>query len=269
MEALHIWRKRWVLTSCMLLLALVGTGVAALKAPRTYQSNATVVLLASHNSSKATGGGNPYLSFTDSLSTTASVISSEVMDPQTAATLKSDDCPEGYQVVSQSTLSNSTSLPAPFLLITVTGNNKYLVERTLHGVAGEIGTVLNNLQSGVSRNNRILLVTASIAPAATLSVTSTARPLAVVLGLLIILALGIPLAVDAWSTRRNMRRTAGHASASAEPSGRRPASDPWEGRTDEGTGHGVRQPSSTGPSHGRTPYASSEDGRLSPERTSY
>lgn len=208
MDAFRTWRRRWVLTSFMLLLALVGTTAAVLKAPRVYQATATVVLLTSHNASKATGGGNPYLSFTDSLSTTASVITSEVTDPQSASNLKMRGYAESYQVVSQSALSNITQLPAPFLLITVTGNNGWLVEHTLHGVANQISIALNGLQSGVSRNNRISLITSSFSPKAGLSLTSTARPLVIILGLLLVSALAIPLLVDARSARGRLRRSA-------------------------------------------------------------
>jgi hypothetical protein len=205
MGAYQIWRRRWALTIFLLLLALVGTGVAALRAPRTYQAQSMVVLLASHNSSKAMGG-NPYLSFSDSLSTTASVISSELMDPQTASTLRAQGFPEGYQVVSQATLSQTTLLPAPFVQVTVTGSNRALVEHTLVGVTREIGYLLTKLQVGVSAGSKISSFVASFAQQPSLSITSTARPLVVVLGILIILALGIPLVVDAWAARRRSSR---------------------------------------------------------------
>lgn len=202
MEAFHIWQKRWILTTFLVLLALTGTGIGVLKMPRTYQAASTVVLLASRNSSKSTGGGNPYLSFSDSLSTTAGVVESEIMDPQTATNLKAQGYPCSYQVASQSTVSNTTLLPAPFLLVTVTGHSKTLVEHTLYGVTNQISVVLRGLQLGVSHNNRISLFTASFDPQATLSITSTARPLVIVFAMLVLLALGVPLVVDAWSVRR-------------------------------------------------------------------
>lgn len=214
MEAFQSWRRRWVLTTCLLLLALLGTGFAVFKVPRTYQADSTVVLLASHDASKSTGGGNPYLSFSDSLSTTASVISSELMDSQTALSLKARGFPNSYEVVSQSTLSNSSLLPAPFLLVTVTGSNKVSVERTLHGVTSQISVALGRLQSGISPNNRISLIIASFAPQANLNIASTARPLVVVLAMLLIVAFGVPLTVDARSARKK-RTGSGEAWPSA------------------------------------------------------
>jgi hypothetical protein len=222
METFHIWRKRWILTTCLVILALSGTGVAVLKMPRTYQAASTVVLLASRNFSKATAGGNPYLSFTSSLSTTAGVVESEVMDPQTAMNLKAQGYPESYQVVSQSTVSNSELLPAPFLLVTVTGDNKALVEHTLYGVTHQISVTLHGLQARVSHNNQISLFTASFDPRAALSVTSTARPLVLVLAVMLLLGLAVPLVVDAWSVRRE--------SASRRAKGTRPPL-----RTDQGS----------------------------------
>lgn len=211
MQAFQIWQRRWVLTGFLLVLALIGAGAAASKEPRTYQAGSTIVLLASHNSAKATAGGNPYLSFSDSLSTTASVISTEIMSPPSVAMLKTLGFTESYQVVSQSTLSNSSLLPAPFLLVTVTGSNGALVEHTLHGVTSDINMLLNKLQTGISHNNKIVSVTASLDPKATLSVISTARPLIGILGLLIVLALGIPLLIDARSARRRIRAGFGAA----------------------------------------------------------
>jgi hypothetical protein len=251
-EPFHIWRRHWVLTSFLLVLVFVGTGAAVLKVPRTYQAESTVVLLASRNSSKVAGDGNPYLSFSDALSTTASVISTEIMDPQTAANLKAQGFSESYQVVSQSTLSNISLLPAPFLLVTVTGHSRLSVEHTLHGVTDEIATLMNGLQAGLSRDNRILLITASFDPRATLSVTSTARPLVGVLGLLLIVALGLPLVVDAAGARRGIRRGTRRESL--------PASARWEAGARERIGH--REPRSVTPERrGESLY-----GRLEEER---
>ena len=147
MGTFYIWKKRWILTSSLVFLALISASATTLKLPRSYEASSTVVLLASRGSSKATAGGNPYLNFSDTLSTTATVISSELTDLRTVTALKTQGFPESYQVVSQSTLSNSSLLPAPFLIVTVTGSRKVSVERTLDGVTNEIGIALNELQA--------------------------------------------------------------------------------------------------------------------------
>lgn len=216
MQPFRIWQRHLVLTSLLLLLALACTATAALRLPRTYEAGATVVLLASRNSSKALGDGNPYLSFSSSLSTTASVLDAEITDSQIALSLKERGLPDKYQVTSQSTLSQSTTLPTPFLIVSVTGSNKIQVEHTLHGVTGEIGSLLDGLQATVARNNRISLMTASFDPEATLSVTATARPLIAIFGVLIILALAVPALVDA-SVARNRASSRVDQASSATP----------------------------------------------------
>ena len=55
-----IWRGRWILTVTLLVVAGIGVGIASALLPRTYQANASVVLLASRSQSGGTGG-NPYL----------------------------------------------------------------------------------------------------------------------------------------------------------------------------------------------------------------
>ena len=260
MEALHIWRRRWILTAFLLVMVVIGTGVAVVKVPRTYQAESTVILLASRNASKSTGGGNPYLSFSDSLSTTAGVVESEVTEPQIASSLKARGYPESYEVASQSTLSNTTLLPAPFLLVTVSGHNKDLVEHTLYGVTNEIGYVLRALQSSVSRNNQISSFVASFDPQPTLSVTSTARSLVVVLGVLIVLALGIPLVVDAGSARTGeSSRTNSRPSSPETGKGPVVAAHKDDGHVRHNARLASPQPTSVVADHQREPYYSERE----------
>jgi hypothetical protein len=203
MGAFRVWKKHWLLTAFLLILALATAGYAGMKVPRSYQAQSTVVLLASLNSSKATGGGNPYLNFSDSLATTANVIQAEMTDSQTSATLKEQGFSQAYSVVSQSI---QTQQPSPLLTVTATGTDGPAVEDTLRGATNEIGILLGGLQRKMSHNNRITAMTVSFAPQATLNIPSTARRLIAVLGLVIALALCIPLAVDAAATRRHRRR---------------------------------------------------------------
>ena len=140
-ESFRILRKRWILTSTLLLLTLVGTAAAAVKLPWTYQSVATMVLLNSKTGS-APSGGNPFLAFDPSLSQAAEVVSLEVADPSTALALRARGYPNGYQVV----ISSVTG--GPVLQTTVTGSNKNTVEHTLYGVTGEISTKLLDLRLG-------------------------------------------------------------------------------------------------------------------------
>lgn len=214
MGAFRVWKKHWLLTAFLLILALTGGGYASMKIPRTYQAQSTVVLLASLNSSKVSGGGNPYLNFSDSVATTANVIVAEMMNSQISAALKEQGFSQTYNVVSQSI---QTQQPSPLLTVTATGTDGPAVEGTLRGATDEIGIVLNGLQRKMSRNNRITAMTVSFTPQATLNISSTARRLIAILGPAIVLALCIPLAADAAATRRRKRRKSKPASSAKAP----------------------------------------------------
>jgi hypothetical protein len=203
MGAFRVWKKHWLLTAFLLILALAGAGYASMKIPRAYQAQSTVVLLPSLNSSKVAGGGNPYLNFSDSVATTANVVAAEMTNAQTSAALKEQGFSQTYNIVSESI---QTQQPSPLLTVTVTGTNGASVENTLRGVTDEIGIVLNGLQRRMSQKNRITAITVSFAPQATLNISSTARRLIAILGPAIILALCIPLAVDGAATRRRKKR---------------------------------------------------------------
>ena len=82
-QAVRIWRARSISTSVLLVLAMVGAVVGAPKMPRYYQSASSVVLLASRAASMQ-NGGNPFLSFSPSLTLTANAVSRELMAPGTA-----------------------------------------------------------------------------------------------------------------------------------------------------------------------------------------
>src|SRR6266404_6502127 len=85
-QAVRIWRARWILTSVLIILAMVGAAKAAAKVPRYYQSASSVVLLASH-AAASQNGGNPFLSFGPSLTLTADAVSRELMAPETVRQL--------------------------------------------------------------------------------------------------------------------------------------------------------------------------------------
>ena len=77
--ALHTLRKHWILTSVLVLLTLVAAMGAWTKISGPYQSSSQVVFLASEQTSKP-NGNNPYLSFDDTLSTTADIVRRHVED---------------------------------------------------------------------------------------------------------------------------------------------------------------------------------------------
>jgi capsular polysaccharide biosynthesis protein len=209
-EVFRIWRKRWILTTLILLAALLASALAVLQLPRDYQAQSTAVLVPSLKASKALGNGNPYLSFTSSLATTADVVAAQVMGPATERSLAAKGFDEPYTVVSESTISQTVSsgsvLPGPFVVITVSGGNPQSVERTLYGVTAAIRATMRTIQAGLSRKNRISVSTLSFSPQAALSLSTTARSIVLTVGLIIAFALVMPLIVDGQIARRRMRR---------------------------------------------------------------
>lgn len=198
-----IWRRWWILTVVLLLLTLAGAASTATRL-RTYQSDSSVLLLASRSAARLTGG-NPYLSFSPSLTLTADAVGREIMAPATVQHLASRGFRDSYTVGLAPFTTNTTG---SVLLVSVTGIKKAAVERTLHAVTSEIGTVLQQLQvqNGVKKHNRIRALTLSHAMQATLDVTKTARPVVSVAAIGLLLTFGIPVVADGLLTRRRTRR---------------------------------------------------------------
>jgi hypothetical protein len=200
-QAVRIWRARWILTSMLLILAMVGAAGAVAKLPRYYQSASSVVLLASHAAAKQ-NGGNPFLSFGPSLTLTADAVSRELMAPATVRQLAARGFTASYTVALP---SYTTSTTGSVLLVTATGPHAAGVQRTLQAVTAQIGTQLAQLQHGVPASSQVRVDTLSFTPKATLSISQTARPLVAVGALLLVICLGTPIVVDGLVTRWRLR----------------------------------------------------------------
>jgi len=206
----------------LLIVASTGAGFAVGALPRSYQSEASVVLLASPSASRQ-NGGNPYLSFSPSLTLTANALSQQVMAPATIQHLASAGSADPYTVALAPYSSTTTG---SVLVITVTGSNPAAAQSTMHAVTGELSLKLSQLQSqfGIKPRDQVRTATLFWSPRATLSVSQTLRPLVIVTALGLLLVFGIPIVVDGRITRRRSRparrfseRAPGHAAAG--PSG--------------------------------------------------
>jgi hypothetical protein len=203
-ESFRIWRRRRILTIAMLILALAGSATALTGLPRAYQSDSSVILLASRSAAKL-NGGNPYLSFSPSLTLTADALSRQLMAPATARDLAARGFVGAYTVA---LAPDTTATTGSVLLISVTSNSSSVAVRTLQAVTSEISVKLSQLQSGVAARNQIRAAALSYTPQATLSSSQTARPLVAVTVLGLLAALGIPIAVDGLLARRRIRNAA-------------------------------------------------------------
>ena len=212
-KAVRTWRTRWILTSVLLILAIAGAAGAAAKMPRYYQSASSVVLLASPAAS-GQNGGNPFLSFSPSLTLTADAVSREVMAPGTVRQLAAQGFTASYTVALP---SYTTSTTGSVLLVTVTGTHAARVQRTLQAVTAQIGTQLAQMQHGVPARSQVRARMLSFTPQATLSISQTARPLVVVGVLLLVICLGTPIVVDGLVTQRRLRDRSALPDSSALP----------------------------------------------------
>jgi hypothetical protein len=204
-EVVQIWRRRAGLTAGLVLLALAGVAAALALFPSTYQSQASVVLLASRAASRLTGG-NPYLGFTPSLSLTADVMSRSLTGPETVSQLASEGFGDAYTIAQP---AYTTTATGSVLIITVTGTDPAGVERTLHGVIGEIKFALVQMQRNVWPRYRITESTLASSPRASLATSATARPLVMTLLAGLIIALGLPVVIDGGLRRRQVKHAAG------------------------------------------------------------
>jgi hypothetical protein len=94
------------------------------------------------------------------------------------------------------------------LLITVSGTDPASVERTQHGVVGELDFTLVQMQRNIWPKHRITVSTLASSPQATLQTSATIRPIATTLVLGLIAALGLPVFIDGVIRRRKVRHAA-------------------------------------------------------------
>ena len=208
-ESARIWRRRRILTIAMLILALAGSAAAMTRLPKVYRSDSSVILLASRSAAKL-NGGNPFLSFSPSLTLTADALSRELMAPATARDLAARGFLGAYTVA---LAPDTTATTGSVLLISVTSSSISVAERTLTAVTGEINVKLAQLQGTVPVRNQIHAAALSYTPQAALSSSQTARPLVAITVLGLLVALGTPIAVDSAVARRR----AAHAAMVPDP----------------------------------------------------
>jgi capsular polysaccharide biosynthesis protein len=200
--ALHTLRKHWILTSVLVLLTLVAAFEAWVKIPGPYQSGSQVVFLASEQTSKP-NGNNPYMSFDDTLSTTADIVRRQVLDPRIVAALAARGFTDTYDI------EDDPIGVGPILDITATGPTKAGVMATQAAVTADVQNQLQELQTNLLAKDRVVSMVATSSPKATLVVSKKARPVVAVLVVGFILILAIPQIVDAVQNRGRDRRKKG------------------------------------------------------------
>jgi hypothetical protein len=209
-ESLHTLRKRWIMTLVIFVLVVVAIGGAAVKLPRTYQSTATVALLASNSDSKLYYDSNPYLAFDDSLNVAADVLGRRMMDPRIVTALAAEGYTGSYGIV------DAPNSPGPVLIITATDKVSALAQSTLQGVTNAMATQLSSLQSDVAPQDRITDTVLSISVTPALTLSKMIRPLAAVVVVGFVLVFSIPLVVEGISVRRRAKDKTPHSPESID-----------------------------------------------------
>ena len=197
--ALHTLRKHWILTSVLVLLTLIAAMGAWTKISGPYQLTSQVVFLASEQTSKP-NGNNPYLSFDDTLSTTADIVRRQVLDPRIVAALAARGFNDTYDI------EDDPLGIGPVLDISATGPTKAGVMATQAAVTAEVQNQLQELQTDLLAKDQITSMVVTSSPKATLMVSKKARPVVAVLVVGFILILAIPQMVDAVQSRASNRR---------------------------------------------------------------
>jgi len=230
--AMRTLRRRWILTTLLLLLTLAATALIWVKKPGPYQAESMVALIPSHQSS-IVNGNNPYLSFGGSENIAGDIVLRQMMAPQTVAALADRGYGESYEIIDDPTTTG------PILDITVTGSNQSAVESTLQGVTVATRAQLNALQAYLKPTDRITSIVASQDPSAHLLISKKARLVVVVLGLGLILTYAIPQVVDAEINRRRSRRGGRRATP---PDFVTSAREQWATHTAEDASPATREP---------------------------
>jgi hypothetical protein len=220
-DSYQAWRGRWLLTGALLLITGLAGAAAARSLPRAYAEQASVVLLASRAAAEA-NGGNPYLSFSPSLTLTADVLSRQLTAPSTVAGLAARGYGDAYTITLE---PDSTQVSGSVLVIGVTGHDKDAVGKTVRAVLSQARRRLTDMQSRLRPYDRVRLQTVALPSGPSMSMSQTLRPLIIAAGLGVALSFALPWLVDAQVAQRRMRRrqaSAGAAhddAAGADPAG--------------------------------------------------
>jgi capsular polysaccharide biosynthesis protein len=195
MDIMKTLRKRWALTTALLMLTLIATAAALVELPWSYTATADIMLLPSKNLARSYGG-NLFLAFNPTINETGDVIRYEATDMRTAQVLAAAGYTQGY------TVTDALDTSAPILVIAVTGNDAGAVEHTLTGVVNKISTLLASQQSSLGPSDQIHDMVIASDPQASRVTSKKARPLVFVFAAGLLFSVAIPVLADAAAGHR-------------------------------------------------------------------
>ena len=181
-------------------LSLLGFLAGLAWLPRTYQSQASVVLTA-HRQVATRDQGDVPPGHAPSPALAAHVLRQMIAAPATVSSIAE----QGYQDPYAVTISTSAAI-GPVLTITVTGRDRAMVQETLRAVLARLSSDITRLRGRTPGLQLIRAIPMSATSPADLAVSQTVRPYLIVTVLGLVIVLGVPVAADRLSARRRASR---------------------------------------------------------------
>jgi uncharacterized protein involved in exopolysaccharide biosynthesis len=153
-DSVRILVRRWYVVVVVVVFTAVGAGALATRIPPSFRAQSQILLVPpvsasvpqNPNQPSANSGSrsNPYLSFDQSLATTADVLAKVMMSRETVERLRQQGATADYDV------GFGAQGPGPVLRVLVTGKTEQEALDTLDKVAGEISQELQRRQQQVN-----------------------------------------------------------------------------------------------------------------------
>lgn len=126
-ELFRICRRQWIVLSLALMISLIATVGAYVLTPTKYQSTAQLTMLNSEAVTNQMGDlGNPYLSFSQTLSADVDLLTRLLVSDTSARQLAAQGVTDSY------TAAFANNALGPFMQLTVTGKTKAHVASSIN-----------------------------------------------------------------------------------------------------------------------------------------
>jgi hypothetical protein len=208
-----LWRRK-SFALALLVLTLLGAAYAGIKLPLKYNASITTTLLNSKDSSKTLGDGNPYLSFDSAMVDMANLLALKLTSDANTLTLQQNGYTASFQA---QVLSENPENEEPFIQVSVEGDGKEAVARTLQGVAASLSAQLGLVQAGVPAKERLSLQTIAEVSTPVPTWSAKIKPVLGFLAIGLILTFLLPQAVEGSVARRRKIRAAATVTADDQP----------------------------------------------------
>jgi hypothetical protein len=208
-----LWRRKGF-TLALLMLTLLGAAYAGIKLPLKYNASITATLLNSKESSKTLGDGNPYLSFDPAMVDMANLLALKLTSDANTLDLQQDGYTASFQA---QVLSENPENEEPFIQVSVEGDGKEAVGRTLQGVAASLSAQLGLVQAGVPAKERLSLQTIAEVSTPVPSWSAKIKPVVGFLAIGLMLTFLLPQAVEGSVARRRKIRAGATVAADDRP----------------------------------------------------